>query len=459
MRLEKFAHRKVAIWGYGLEGQAAFTVLRELFPDKPLTLFLTPDEAAQWDFEGVHALEVLTEPPTAGDLAQFQLVVKSPGITPYQREIEWAHFRGTRFVSGSTIWFAHHAQDRTICITGTKGKSTTAALVAHLLRRGGYRTALAGNIGKPLLELLTPVPAPDWWVIELSSYQTADFAGVPAVAVVLNLYPEHLQWHGSEERYYADKLKVLADGRADVAVLNATSAPLMERTADVERKLLFNHPDGWQTREGAVWYRGERVLNLADTRLLGSHNAENICAALTAIEAAGLDARALARHVTTFVPLPHRLQRLGHRGGIDYVDDSISTTPHATIAALQSLADRPTTVLVGGYDRGLPWEAFASHVRVQAPQAIVLMGENAGRIREALERGGTPPCVLLPAADLAEAVHLAQQATPAGGRVLLSPGAPSFDAFRDYAERGRAFARLAGFSDIQDEAIAGLGIA
>jgi UDP-N-acetylmuramoyl-L-alanine---L-glutamate ligase len=124
-----------------------------------------------------------------------------------------------------------------------------SALVAHLLRAAGQKTALCGNIGMPLLELMHPDPAPDWWVIELSSYQTTDFMGVPAVACILNLFPEHLPWHGSEERYYQDKVKILANGKADVAVLNGADDRLVEMTQFVERGYYFNTSDSWHVRE------------------------------------------------------------------------------------------------------------------------------------------------------------------------------------------------------------------
>lgn len=462
--LEAFILRKVAVWGYGQEGQAALRFLRNLFPEKKIGVILTPSEAESWDFSHDPKIEVVAEEVQAGTFGPYQIVIKSPGISPYHhtRAMEWAHFRGTRFISGTSMWFAQHRNDKTIVITGTKGKSTTSALTAALLRESGARTALAGNIGVPLLDLMEPSPEPEYWVIEVSSYQAADFGGHPAIATVLNLSPEHLDWHGDEETYYRDKLKVVTGGTADLAVLNAADARLMAHAEGIERKTLFNHRGFWHSRGAQVWHDDEQVIDLADTHLAGAHNASNVAAAFTMVEAFGLDPRSVLRAVREFKPLPHRLSQVGERDGVIYVDDSIATTPEATLAALRSLAPRPTVVLVGGFDRGLDWGEFARQVAAEPPAALVAMGQNGPRIHAQIEEAiAALPAERRPRLKLVEALEDAVSAARAwaqpGGVVLLSPGAPSFDQFRDYAERGRAFTRAAGF-EVRDQQIEGLGI-
>ncbi|RZA14863.1 MAG: UDP-N-acetylmuramoyl-L-alanine--D-glutamate ligase, partial [Lysobacteraceae bacterium] len=190
------------------------------------------------------------------------------------------------------------------------------------------------------------------------------------------------------------------------------------------------------------------------------HNRSNLCAVLAALEAFGLDARALAVHAAGFQPLPNRLQPLGERDGLLYVNDSISTTPMATLAALELYRDRPVALLVGGHDRGLPWDGFAEAMRTQAPRAIVTMGQNGPRINALLAPVSAATGFALSSAhDLADAVAQAREAVPAGGVVLLSPGAPSFGAYKDYVERGRHFAALAGFDPEAISGIQGMGIA
>nr|WP_255747004.1 UDP-N-acetylmuramoyl-L-alanine--D-glutamate ligase [Lysobacter sp. CFH 32150] len=454
--------KRVALWGWGREGRAAYHALRSRLPEQPLTLFCSPDEAGDAHALGDTRLLVETT-ATAEALAAFDVVVKSPGISPYRAEAVAAAGQGTRFIGGTALWFAEHAEARTICVTGTKGKSTTTALLAHLLRAGGRVTALAGNIGLPLLELLDPPTSPEFWAIELSSYQTGDVAdsGVrPEVAVALNVFPEHLDWHGSQTRYVDDKLRLLTEARPRVAVLNANDATLASLALPDCEVRWFGREDGWHLRDD-VLYRGDTlVMNTVTLPLPGLHNRGNLCAVLTAVEALGLDAVAFAPHAASFQPLPHRLQTLGTRDGITYVNDSISTTPHASLAALEVFRDRRVAILVGGHDRGIDWTAFAEAMQRQAPAAIVTMGQNGPRIHALLAPIAMQSDFRLTAADgLADALTQARDALAGDGVVLLSPGAPSFGPYRDYVARGRHFAELTGFDPDMISAIPGLGIA
>jgi len=463
VRISQLEGQRVALWGWGREGRAAWRALRSRLPELPLTLFCTPDEAAE-----AHALgDSWLAPegaPDADRLSSFDVVVKSPGISPYRPEALAAADRGTRFIGGTAMWFGERAGEdgvvaSTICVTGTKGKSTTTALLAHLLRAGGTRTALAGNIGMPLLELLDPPLEPQAWAIELSSYQTGDVAASgarPEVAVALNIFPEHLDWHGSEARYISDKLQLLTGARPRVAVLNANDPRLAALSLPDSETLWFGDRRGWHLR-GDVLYRADRqVMDTSSLPLPGRHNRGNLCAVLTALEAMGHDGVALAPHAASFLPLPHRLQVLGQRDGITWVNDSISTTPHATLAALDCFGERRIALLVGGHDRGVDWSGTADALAARSPLAVVTMGANGPRIHQLLEgRGSYRLCA---AADLADAVEQAREALGGDGVLLLSPGAPSFGPYRDYVERGRHFASLAGFDPDAISTIQGLGI-
>ncbi|OJY90726.1 MAG: UDP-N-acetylmuramoylalanine--D-glutamate ligase [Lysobacterales bacterium 63-13] len=453
MRIADLARLRVAIWGLGREGHAAHAALRRRLPELPLTVFCSAAEAQTLASNQAQDRHV-TEAPTAADLSAFDIVIKSPGISAYREELLEAQRKGTRFTSATALWFAEHAHSRVIAVTGTKGKSTTSALIAHLLRSLGRRTALAGNIGLPVLELLDPPQEPDWWVIELSSFQTREASRLQ-LAVITNIEEEHLDWHGSRERYVRDKLALAA--AAERVLLNATQATLRTHTAGHPQRLFFATAEGWHV-DGEFIMRGtQRVLERSRLHLPGSHNALNACAALAALEAVGEDALAAAASLVTFQPLPHRLQTLGVRDGVTWIDDSIATTPQATIEALRSLHGSQVSVIVGGHDRGLDWSVFAEHVRHHPPHAIIANGANGKRIHALLDDayGGQHDCV----ANLAEAVALARKQTPIGGTILLSPGAPSFDQFHDYAARGRAFAELAGFDAGLIGQIEGLGIA
>lgn len=453
MRIADLANLRVAIWGLGREGHAAHTALRQRLPELALSIFCSDAEAhfMATDHPGDR---FVTCAPTAGDLSAFDVIIKSPGISAYRPEMLDAQRNGTRFTSATALWFAEHPHSRVIAVTGTKGKSTTSALIAHLLRGLGRRTALAGNIGMPVLELLDPSIEPDWWVIELSSFQTRE-ANRPQLAVITNIEEEHLDWHGSRERYVHDKLALASV--AEILLINATQTELREYTAGHAHRLLFATAEGWHVDGDFIMRGRQQMLARSRLPLPGLHNAMNACAALAAIEAIGEDAIAAAESLATFHALPHRLQSLGVRDGLNWIDDSIATTPQATIEALRSLQGKQVTVIVGGHDRGLDWQVFADYLLSQPQHAIIANGSSGKRIHALLgeAHGDRRHCV----ASLSEAVSLARKLTLADGTILLSPGAPSFDQFHDYAERGRCFAEMAGFDADVIGQIEGLGIA
>jgi len=451
MRIAELADRRVAVWGFGREGSATIAAVREQLPDLPLTLYCTePEIDAARRFDS--ALVVHGHEPDASDLAGYDVVVKSPGISAYKPAILAAKAQGTPFTSGTALWFAENPEARVIAITGTKGKSTTSAMLAHLARSLGVRTALAGNIGLPLLELRGQTA--ELWVIELSSFQTGE-AGALELGVITSLYEEHLDWHGSREQYVTDKLRLMNVSKQ--LLVNALQPALLERTASHPNRIAFGHPDGWHVADGFVRRGTQDVFACDQLAVPGPHNALNACAALSALAAEGMDALAAAPALASFRPLPHRLQPLGRHDALDWINDSIGTTPQAVVAALDSLRGRLVTVLVGGYDRGLDWASFVDAVSHAPPQAIVCMGANGERIESALSTAGVA-CAIVRVKTLEEAVVHARWLTPDGGVILMSPGAPSFDQFKDYAERGLRFAQLAGFAGASSAAIDGLGI-
>lgn len=451
MRIADLADRRVAIWGFGREGRAAITAIRARLPHQPLTLFCSDTEvAAAQAFDA--SLVVHGGEPDAVALAMFDVVVKSPGISAYKPQLLAAREAGIRITSGTALWFAEHPSSHVIAVTGTKGKSTTTALIAHLARSLGVRTTLAGNIGMPLLELLDQ--SAELWVIELSSFQTGE-AGPVELGVITSLYEEHLDWHGSRERYIEDKLKLVDVSKQ--LLINGCQPALLERTARHPDRIVFGDASGWHVAGGFIRRDDQPIFDVARLSVPGEHNALNACAALAALDAMGFDAAKAAASLADFRPLPHRLQPMGEQGGLAWINDSISTTPEATLAALTSLPGRAVTVIVGGHDRGLDWSNFVTSMQRHAPHAIVTQGANGPRIARALREAGVAT-IVEEVGDLAAAVARARALTPAGGVVLLSPGAPSFDQFHDYAERGRRFAELAGFDGHAIIGIEGLGI-
>ena len=282
----------------------------------------------------------------------------------------------------------------------------------------------------------------------------------PHIAIVTNIHPEHLDWHGSQQRYVEDKLALVTQAKPRIAVLNAADPVLAALKLPDSEIHWYGDAAGWHLRGDALYRGNAFVMDTAAMPLPGQHNRSNLCAVLTALEAFGLDPASLAPHAASFAPLPHRLQPLGERDGVLYVNDSISTTPMATLAALALYRERPVAVLIGGHDRGLPWHEFATAMRAGAPKVIITMGQNGPRIHALLAPlAGEGGFALSAASDLADAMAQARAALPQGGVVLLSPGAPSFGAYKDYVARGRHYAELAGFDPDAISGIAGMGIA
>jgi UDP-N-acetylmuramoylalanine--D-glutamate ligase len=432
MRVSELEGAHLGLWGAGREAAAAFAALNATAASITVAADAPVPAADRRRFPGAR---FVAGPQVAAALRACDAVIRSPGISRYRDDVRALREAGVALTTGTSLWFAEHGDEPVIGVTGTKGKSTTASLIARLARAAGARATLAGNIGRPLLDLLAPDEPPDVWVVELSSYQTADLDRSPSVAVVVNLHREHLDWHGSEEAYFADKLSILRHGPR-AAVLNGRDARLLALApADVPR-VLFGVPGGFDVSDGDVVRDGATVVRMAATPLLGEHNALNVAAALAAVEAAGLLPSDPQSAVAGFAPLPHRLQTVARDERIAFVDDSISTTPESAVAALRALAGGPVALLAGGQDRRQDYAPLAAAVAEHGDvRAVIGLPANGARVVEAI--GGGAPTRL--AADLDEAVALARAALAGAGTVLLSPAAPSYGQFRDFVERGERF--------------------
>jgi UDP-N-acetylmuramoylalanine--D-glutamate ligase len=443
MRFEDLRMLRVGLLGMGREGQAVWHELRRRFPDKPLAIFTESaldEDIAQQLTPGLDSHYL--GPLERADLAPFDVFVRSAGISPYREPLIASRARGARITTATNLWFAENPGAKTVCISGTAGKSTTSALLAHLLGAAGLNVRLAGNIGRPMLGL--DAGETDWWVIELSSYQITDFDGRPDMALLLNISQEHLDWHRGFEAYVHDKLrlaKVAGEGRV---IANFDDRLLRQRLAQQPGVHWFNHPRGWRVAGDEVVGPGGKHVRAPES-LPGHHNLHNLAAVLTTLDRLEIEVPDIGVALDAFHGLPHRLQLVGRKDGVRYVNDSISTTPVTVTAALETIGHRDVVLLLGGMDRGLDWDSFAAGLAEYLPHAIIALPDNGPKILASLERAGLQPAGGLHRSDgLEEAVALARELAPAGGTVLLSPGAPSFPHFRDYEERGARFAELAG---------------
>lgn len=451
MRFQELAKLRVGVWGAGKEGCSIIRYLQRIFPGKAITVINDQQPASSVMDELLLHGHVEYQPASELNTGKIpvDIIIKSPGVSRYRSEIEKAKAHGIRLTTATNLWLGEVCgKSRVIVVTGTKGKSTTSSILAFLLRKAGLDVASGGNIGVPLTDLLQQEHAFAVYVAELSSYQLSDLDVWPEMGVMINLYPEHIDWHGTTQRYYQDKLNLFSPEGNCIPVLNYQDATIREHTSHLHNAVYFNAPWNIHVENNHVMDGTQFILSGNDLKLKGKHNLLNICAALTVVKQMGIDIYGIAGELSGFCGLPHRLEVIGRRDGLTFVDDSISTTPESTIAALEAFAEFPITLLLGGKDRRQDYATLAKHLYKQQINAIITMHENGGRIADdiagQLVQMRNPP-VIIREKNLEGALAKAEAITPQGGIVLLSPAAPSYDAYRDFQERGLLFKRLAGF--------------
>jgi UDP-N-acetylmuramoylalanine--D-glutamate ligase len=421
------AGRAVGLWGLGVEGRASLRRLRAM----GVTPTLVDDAPGAAELDGLPLLR--TDASGLEALARCDVVVKTPGISRYRPEVAGLVAGGTAVVGGLGLWMEEAHRERVVCVTGTKGKSTTAAIAGHLLTRLGHRALVAGNIG--CLPYDPEVGADfDYWVIETSSFQATDLASSPPVVAVTSLHPDHLDWHGDAETYFADKLSACTQPGARLTVADGGS-PLLRSHAR-----LLGPEVRWVTEDGP-W---TAVLGLP-----GAHNARNASIARAALVALGVagadDDAAVAGAAAGFEGLESRLRQIGTVGGVAFVDDSLSTNVLPTLAALEALAGRRVALIAGGFDRGIDYGPLAEGLSARAGScAVFTLPPSGPRIHDAIAHGPAPAPEVTDCADLDAATAAAFAWARPDGVVLLSPAAPSFGQFRDYRERAAAFAGAMG---------------
>jgi UDP-N-acetylmuramoylalanine-D-glutamate ligase len=425
------AGRQVGVWGAGVEGRAAIRKLRSL----GVTPAAVVDDApGLLEAEGLPVLA--SEPEGIAALAACAVVVKSPGISPLHPAAQALVEQGVLLVGGLGLWLEEADRERVVCVTGTKGKSTTVSIIGALAEGLGYRCFVGGNLGSPPYDPQVAAGA-DLWVIEVSSYQAADCTCSPPVVAVTSLHPDHLIWHGSLEAYYGDKLSLCRLPGARLTVANGTDATLRAHEGLLGPKIDWVQPPS----PVPAW--------VAALGLLGRHNEVNAlvaqhCLAALAVPGAK-DPAALAAAAVGFRRLASRLRPVGTVGGVTFVDDSLSTNVLSTTAALEAFAQQQVALLVGGFDRGIDYHPLAAPLAGRVPATLVLtLPDNGARIARELREERLPERVALRVcADLEEAVRAGYNWAGPGGVVLLSPAAPSFGRYADYRQRAEHFVAAA----------------
>jgi UDP-N-acetylmuramoylalanine--D-glutamate ligase len=445
----------ILVLGLGRSGSAAGRVAAQMVADGRASS-ATAVDAADTPALGLaadelRALGVLVTLGATQIEGHFDLCIASPGIPPHAPLMRSASSASEKVVS--EVEFAFLLSTHTwIAVTGTNGKTTTTALVTHLLNAAGIAARSVGNFGPPAVEAAVEADPGEVLVAEVSSFQLAHVESFhPRVAVLLNITPDHADWHGSLQRYAADKARVFENlDSGDTGVVDIDdegSRPyadaLEARGIEVVRvSLQESHASGatlshgllvLQTRGGAI-----QLIRADELQIRGSHNVSNALAAAAAAHTIGATPSSLRAGLRSFAPIEHRLEPAGEVDGAAWFNDSKATNPDAVFKALTAFSEQPLVVLLGGRNKGADFGPLASAVSQHA-KAAVLFGESRHELAEAF--GGTR-ARWVEAVSLSDACEAARALAEPGDAVVLSPACASFDEFTSYEHRGRVFKDL-----------------
>lgn len=433
---------KIAIAGFGLEGRVNYNYFRNKYPQAEVVIV---DESSAIDRLPENATTLLGE--TAFErLQDFDMVVRTAGLAP------------DKIVTNGKIWsatneFFDKCPARIVGVTGTKGKGTTSSLIASVLRAAGHKVHLLGNIGTPALEVLADIEQDDVVVYELSSFQLWDLERSPNVAVVLMIEPDHLDVHASFEQYIEAKSHIAKFQQPEDMVIyhpdNQFSRQIASLGNGKKQRFGVLEDGGVYTEMNNFCVQGDAICSVEALYIVGQHNIDNACAAISAVLGLGLDVsrEAIKQGLSDFKGLAHRLSLVIDKNGIKYYDDSIATTPGSVIAAIRAFS-QPKVLVLGGVDKGSDYSTMVQMIGDQASmvRGVVLIGSNAEKLNDLL-RDVAVEKTLLGNQPMSQIVKKATAMARAGDVVILSPAASSFDMFKNYQDRGTQFAEAVRILD------------
>ena len=434
----KYSGKQVAVLGAGLSGTAAAMLLRSEGAAVTVLDSAEENKLLKSTLDSLRARGVTVRCGSAGetDSSPYDLVVLSPGIDPVSPLATSFSSRNIETIGELELgWRSVDAP--VIAITGTNGKTTTTELLAQMLNACGQRTIACGNIGKPLCEVALEDRDLDVLTVEVSSFQLETISTFrPAISVWLNFAPDHLDRYASVAEYRAAKLRIFENQTAeDVAVINAGESLPKVAARTVSFSAYSDRAD-FRLEGGSIVYENRPVLRMADMKLRGSHNIENVMATLAVGLARGLAFEQMVPPLQSYEPRPHRCEFVRDVGGVSYINDSKATNLDAVEKALLA-QNRRVVLIAGGKDKGFTFETLRPLVSEKA-RRVILIGEMATRICQDWKEA--VPCEI--ANSLADAVERAHTVAEAGEVVLFSPGTSSFDMFKSYADRGDQFRAL-----------------
>jgi UDP-N-acetylmuramoyl-L-alanine---L-glutamate ligase len=430
MRLERLCRQRIGVLGYGREGRSAVSALLGYRPDTDLTVLVESGSMPE-DVPSVRA-------PFDDQLSSFDVLIRSPGIPVSHPALKAYRRGGGAVINPSSIWFSERPDVPVVAVTGSKGKSTTASLLHHMLECAGRDAVLAGNIGVPLLDHLET--RAELVVAELSSYQLADLEGRLRLGIITRLFDEHLDWHGTRTHYFVSKLRMADMLPGNPLLINATDPILSSATLAVPGRIEGNRPPGFHRLNNRIYLDQAPLVSGRELALIGQHNLDNAALALEAAHLLGCELDVIVESLRSFKPLAHRLELVAVASQRRWVNDSIATTPHATLAALQALQARKITLVAGGQARPADWQPVIDWLGSHSLAGLVILPDNGEEVAQALFAAKVIESdQVVRVTNMAEAIDESIRLSDPGGVVLLSPGAPSFPHFSNFEQRGEAF--------------------
>ncbi len=424
---------KIAILGFASQGQSAYEYWdhdkNELTVcDTNTDIDLPPDAKSQLGSDYLK------------DLDKFDLIIRTPALHP--NEIVKANSAEIlkKVTTVTNEFFKVCPTKNVIGVTGTKGKGTTSTLIAKMLEAAGKKVHLGGNIGIPPLEMLkNNIEPEDWVVLELANFQLIDLKYSPHIAVCLMVVPEHMDWHSSVEEYLTSKQQLFSYQQPEDIVIYNGQNDYSQHVATISlgQRIPFMKNPGADVIENQVMIDGQTICSVGDIKLLGEHNWQNVCAAVTAVWQIDKNIEAMRSVITTFSGLEHRLELVAEVGGIKYYDDSFGTTPETAIVAIKAFS-QPKVVILGGSDKGADYDELARTIAENNVRAAVLIGQTGPAIGQALKGAGFDSFVE-GGVTMEEIVSIAKRHARGGDVVLLSTACASFDLFKNYKDRGEQF--------------------
>lgn len=424
---------KIAILGYGAQGQSAFEYWNKDGNDITICDLNTALEAPNGSKTQLGAQYLQ-------NLEHYDLLVRTPILHP--KDIVGANSAAVleKVTTNTNEFFKVCPTKNIIGVTGTKGKGTTSTLIAKMLESAGKKVHLGGNIGIPPLELLKNNIQPnDFVVLELANFQLIDLKHSPALAVCLMVEPEHMDWHKNVAEYITSKQQLFRWQKAEDRAIYFTGNEYSMDIVSVSpgQTIPYFEAPGAFVENGEIIIAGQTICKTSDLKLLGAHNWQNACAAVTAIWQISQEVEAIRSVLTTFTGLEHRLELVRELDGVKYYDDSFGTTPSTAQVAIAALS-QPKIIILGGSDKGAAYDDLAKTVAGGNVKQALLIGDQAERIKQALNDAGFSNH-LPGGTNMSEIVAKAHGLSQPGDVVLLSTACASFDMFKNYKDRGEQF--------------------